>query len=330
MGGMVLPLRYHFAPGEEDDGVTLICPVEVLNRVSAPRCEWLVPGMLVEKITLLIKSLPKSLRRNFVPAPDFAAAAHASMTPEEGSLLGALSRHLQRMTGVQITADDWDASTLPVHLTMRFEVVGNSGQMLRSGRDLTALQAAYVGEVEETLLRFSDNSIERDQVTDWNFGDLPVSVDIERSGMTLQGFPALQVNGENVGIKLFATQAAAMSSMPVGVRALYKEVLRDEVRYLQRKLPNINVLSLRFTPFGNKQLLIDDIVNASLDHAFIDLHNLPRSRDSFLQQSGHRPAVAGGHCGGNLRSSWQDFRAAPPSSQAPRRIHLSQLDRTGG
>ncbi|ASJ70416.1 ATP-dependent RNA helicase HrpA [Granulosicoccus antarcticus] len=284
MGNMVLPLRYHFAPGEEDDGVTLICPVEVLNRVSGTRCEWLVPGMLEEKITLLIKSLPKSLRRNFVPAPDFAAAANAAMNPEEGSLPVTLSRHLQRMTGVQISHEDWDVQTLPKHLNMRFEVVGNSGQVLRSGRDLTALQAAYVGEVEETLLRFSDNSIERDEVSDWNFGDLPESVDIEKSGMTLQGFPALLAKGDTVGIKLFATQAAAMSAMPLGVRALYKQILRDEVRYLQRKLPNINVLSLRFTPFGNKQMLIDDIVNAALDQAFIDLDNLPRSRDSFLQQ----------------------------------------------
>ncbi len=294
MSGMVLPLKYHFAPGEDDDGVTLICPVEVLNRVSAARCEWLVPGMLEEKITLLIKALPKSLRRNFVPAPDFAAAAKAAMDPADGSLLGGLSRQLHRMTGVKVTQEDWDTGNLPKHLSMRFEVVGNTGQMLRAGRNLTALQEAYVGEVEETLLRFSDNSIERDQVTDWNFGDLPESVDIEKSGMTLQGFPALRATKEGVGIKLFATEAAAMSAMPAGVRALYKEVLKDEVRYLQRKLPNINVLSLRFTPFGNKQTLIDDIINASIDHAFVDVEQLPRSRDSFMQKlEAGRPELVG-------------------------------------
>lgn len=282
MSGMVLPLRYHFAPGEEDDGVTLICPVEVLNRVSSARCEWLVPGMLEEKVALLIKALPKSLRRNFVPVPDYAAAANAAMMPEEGSLLGGLSRQLLRMTGVKVTQEDWDASNLPTHLKMRFEVVGDAGQALRSGRDLAVLQEAYVGEVEETLLRFSDNSIERDQVFDWNFGDLPDSVDIEKSGMTLQGFPALLANTEGVGIKLFATASAAMSAMPVGVRALYKEVLKDEMRYLHRKLPNINVLSLRFTPYGSKQILIDDIINAAIDEAFIDTSKLPRTRDEFL------------------------------------------------
>jgi len=282
MNGMVLPLKYHFAPGEVDDGVTLICPVEVVNRVSIQDCEWLVPGMIEEKITLLIKALPKNLRRNFVPAPDYAAAASASMNREDGSLLGCLSRQLQRMTGIQLTMDDWDSSNLPVHLKMRFVIVGNAGQELRSGRDLPALQEAYVGEVEETLLRFSDNSIERDSVTDWNFGDLPLKVDIEKSGMTLQGYPALLEHENGVGIKLFATESAAMSAMPVGVRALYKEVLRDDVRYLQRKLPGIDVLALRFTPFGNKASLIDDILNAALDETFVDKSNLPRTRDEFL------------------------------------------------
>ncbi len=284
MSGMVLPLKYHFAPGQDDDGVTLICPVEVLNRVSSARCEWLVPGMIEEKITLLIKALPKSLRRNFVPAPDYASAASAAMNAEEGSLLGGLSRQLHRMTGVKVTQEDWDSGNLPQHLKMRFVVVGNNGQELRSGRDLQALQDAYVGEVEETLLRFSDNSIERDNVSDWNFGDLPNSVDIEKSGMTLQGFPALLEQEKGVGIKLFATEHAARTSMPVGLRALYREVLKDEVRYLHRKLPGIDVLALRFTPFGSKQLLIGDIVNAAIDEVFIDKEHLPRSRDAFIEQ----------------------------------------------
>lgn len=300
IGGMVLPLRYHFAPGETDDGVTLICPVEVLNRVSAARCEWLVPGMLEEKIALLIKALPKSLRRNFVPAPDFASAAHKSMSPEDGSLLGSLSRQLLRMTGVRVTQEEWDSTVLPDHLKMRFDVVGDNGKSLRSGRDLDHLQAAFVGEVEDTLLRFSDNSIEREQVCDWNFGDLPLSVDIEKSGMTLQGFPALMANDKGVGIKLFATESAAKSAMPAGVRALYKELLKDEMRYLQRKLPNINVLSLRFTPFGNKQVLIEDIINAAIDETFLDLGNLPRTRDAFLDRfnksRGDLVAVAGQIC----------------------------------
>ncbi|MFK7889300.1 MAG: ATP-dependent RNA helicase HrpA [Granulosicoccus sp.] len=282
MQGMVLPLRYHFAPGEDDDGVTLVCPVEVLNRVSAKRCDWLVPGMIEEKVTLLIKALPKQLRRNFVPAPDFAKAVVTSIHPDSGALTVAMAKELQRMTGVSVPADAWENDDLPQHLHMRFSVIGSHGQELRSSRNLAELQEAFVSEVESTLLKFSDNSIERDQVSDWNFGDLPESVEIERSGMTMQGFPALVALADGVGIKLFATRSAALSNMPHGVRGLYKAVLKKEVKYLQRKLPDIGTLSLRFASFGTKKELVDDIVNAAVEHTFIDPVNLPRTRDEFM------------------------------------------------
>lgn len=281
MAGMVLPLKYHFAPGEAEDGVTLMCPVEVLNRVQEARCDWLVPGMIEEKIALLIKALPKHQRRNFVPAPDFARAAVDAMTSGEGPLTSALSRQLLRMTGVEVPQDDWDSSSLPPHLKMRFEVIADDGAVLNSGRNLKTLQAEYLSAVEDTLLQFSDDSIERESVTDWNFGDLPESVDIEKNGVTMQGYPALHARDGAVGIKLFADEAAARTAMPLGVRALFRLVLKDEIKYLQRKLPNINELALRFTPFGNKQVLIDDIVNASIDETFLKHHELPRTRDAF-------------------------------------------------
>ena len=281
VNGAVLPLRYHFAPGEEDDGVTLVCPVELLNRVSANRCEWLVPGMLEEKVTLMIKALPKHLRRNFVPAPDFARAAVEAMTPSDDPLAGALSRQLQRTSGAEVPQAAWQDATLPAHLVMRFEVVGEDGRVLRAGRDLAALQADYAAEVENALLHFGDDTIERESVTDWNFGDLARSVDIEKGGITIRGWPALEATASGVGVKLFASEAAAVAAMPRGVRALYRAVLKGEVRHLQRKLPGIDVLALRFTPFGDKRTLVEDIVEAAIDAAFVAGAELPRSRDSF-------------------------------------------------
>ena len=301
VNGAILPLRYHFAPGEEDDGVTLICPVELLNRVVANRCEWLVPGMLEEKVTLLIKALPKHLRRNFVPAPDFAKAAVESMTVSDDPLAGALSRQLQRMSGSEVPQAAWAEATLPPHLIMRFEVVGDDGRVLRTGRDLAALQSDYASEVEEALLNFGDDTIERETVSDWNFGDLAQSVDIEKGGVTMRGWPALEATADGrVGVKLFASETAALAAMPRGVRALYKAVLKDEVRYLQRKLPGIDVLALRFTPFGDKRSLVDDIVNAAIDESFLSDAPLPRTRDAFHSRlAAGRPAlvtVANGIC----------------------------------
>ena len=311
LGGMVLPLRYHFSPGSDEDGVTLVCPIEVVNRISLMRCAWLVPGLLVEKVTLLIKALPKNLRRNFVPAPDFAKAAVAAMVVGEGSLSDALSQQLLRMTGVGVAQSDWDDSGLPVHLHMRFEVIDGVGKPLRSGRDLQTMQREYVDQVEESLLRFSDNSIEREAITDWNFGDLPDSVDIERGGITLQGYPALHATDGGVGIKLFATPNAAQAAMPVGVRALYRQVLRDEIKYLQRRLPGIDVLSLRFTPFASKQVLIEDIVDAAIDTTFIDFSALPKTRDAFQSSlSAHRTtlvSVAGKLCA-DLGQIFEQYR----------------------
>ena len=282
LGGMVLPLRYHFAPGEVDDGVTLMCPVDVLNRVPTDLPEWLVPGMLEEKVALLIKGLPKALRRNFVPAPDFASAVVSSLTHGEGVLLQQISSRLKAMTGVPVPSAEWDTSALPDHFLMRFEVIDNEGKVVDSGRNLLALQETWLDHVEESLLQFSDSSLEQDQVTDWNFGDLPDSVDIEKAGITMKGYPALQATEEGVALKLFATPGAAAQSMPSGLRALYRQSLKDEIRYLQRKLPAINVLCLRFAPFGTKKQLIDDIIDAALDHVFVNDAALPRTRDAWL------------------------------------------------
>ena len=282
LGGMVLPLRYHFAPGEVDDGVTLICPVDVLNRVPAHLPDWLVPGMLEEKVALLIKGLPKALRRNFVPAPDFAHAVVSSIEHGDGLLTQQLSNHLARMTGVSVASTEWDNSGLPDHLLMRFEVIDNDGQVVDNGRNLVALQETWLDHVEESLLKFSDNSIEQEQVTDWNFGDLPESVDIEKAGITMQGYPALQATSEGIALKLFATPGAAVQSMPSGLRALYRQTLKEEIRYLQRKLPSINVLCLRFAPFGTKKQLIDDIIEAAIDHVFVQDKPVLRTRDAWL------------------------------------------------
>ena len=284
MGSMVLPLRYHFAPGEEDDGVTMIVPVEVVNRVSSDRCDWLVPGLIEEKVTLMIKALPKNMRRNFVPAPDFAKKALANLSLGEGVLTTKLTAQLRAMTGVEVPRTEWDTENLPTHLTMRFQLIDAQGKIVRTGRDLNALQEAFLDQVEETLLQFSDASIERDNITDWNFGDLPESVDIEKSGITMQGYPALNAVDGTVGIKLFASEALAHHAMPAGLRGLFRQVLRDEIKYLQRKLPGIDVLTLRFAPFGNKQILIDDIIEAALDDVFVKNEPWPRTREEFQKR----------------------------------------------
>ena len=287
-GNAALPLQYHFSPGAPDDGVTLLAPVNLINRIDAKRCEWLVPGMLEDKVIALIKALPKSLRRNFVPAPDFAKAcleafADADVPPTAG-LLTSLATQLQRLSGVEISARDWVTDSLPDHMLMNFRILGAAGETLREGRNLNELQKAYTGELEEQLLSFRDDSLERDNVTDWNFGDLPETVEVESNGATMRGHPALQMSGNTVGLKLFASADRAEREMRGGLTGLYKCVLHDEIKYLSRKLPGIDTLSLRFAPFGTKNELIDDIINAAVQHTFVDDLPFPRTREAFASQ----------------------------------------------
>lgn len=287
-GNAALPLQYHFSPGAPDDGVTLVAPVNLINRIDAKRCEWLVPGMLEEKVITLIKALPKSLRRNFVPAPDFAKACLEAFAdsdaPQTAGLLASLATQLQRLSGVEISARDWVTDTLPDHMLMNFRIIGAAGETLREGRNLSELQKAYTGELEEQLLSFRDESLERDNVTDWNFGDLPETVEVESNGATMRGHPALQMSGESVGLKLFASADRAEREMRGGLTGLYKSILRDEIKYLSRKLPGIDTLSLRFAPFGAKNELIDDIINAAIQHTFVDDLPFPRTREAFTGQ----------------------------------------------
>ncbi len=282
--GIVLPLHYHFHPGADDDGVSLHVPVSLLNRITAEKCEWLVPGLLQEKIIALIKSLPKTVRRNFVPAPDYAQNSIAGlMQRQHESLTKALSAELARMTTVQVAPTDWQIEQLPGHLIMRIVVTEADGTILDVDRDVALLQKRYADRIEQNLAQTADDGFERTDLTDWNFGDLPESIEIETQGVTMQGFPALVDEDDVLSLRVFASVEAAEEKMSAGLRALYRKQLQQEVKYLIRNLPGIDVLCLRFAVFGKSEVLKRDIVDAALDRTFIHDQPMPRSREAFLQ-----------------------------------------------
>lgn len=283
--GVVLPLSYHFDPDSDDDGVTLTIPVAVVNRVSRAQCEWLVPGLIEEKLRELLRGLPKHLRKNFVPVPDVARDCMGRMDAGDKSLFLAFAHELKRMTGVEPVMDDWNIEGLSVHLKMNFRLISGTGKVIDQGRDLDTLQARYADHVEENLSQNAGNAFEREDIQDWNFGDLPETVEIETAGMVMQGYPALkQEGGCKVSLRLFASEASAVKEMHFGLRTLYKKILGDEVKYLRRKLPGIQQLCLRFTPFGSCDELKEDIINAAIDRTFIDDDQLPRTREQFYDK----------------------------------------------
>lgn len=293
--GAVLPLRYHFEPGRDDDGVTLSIPLGLLGRVDAARCEWLVPGLLEEKITALLRSLPKAMRKAVVPVPDVARLCVQALQPGERSLLAAVAEWLQRHKQLQVGYQDWQLEQLAPHLFMRFEVLDHEGHTLDAGRDLKALQRKHREASEASLAApAQENAFERSDIRDWNFGDLPEEVELQQAGVAVTAWPALCAEEAGVALRVFGGPQQAAIAMRGGLLALYKLQLKDEIKYLRRKLPGIESMALRYTAWGSKDALIDDIVEAALTQCFIDSAPTPRTREAFYAQlTGQRPKLVG-------------------------------------
>lgn len=275
-----LPLDYQFNPGAEDDGVSLLIPLPLLNQIQPEGFDWLVPGMRHELLVTLIKSLPKQLRRNFVPAPDYANAVLADIDPQQGEFLSCVSQKLLRMTGIE-TIEAWQTSAIPAHLTFNFKVVDKAQKVLQQGRDLAVLQEAlkdsFKAEIDDTVVE----SIEKDDLQTWDFATLPDEWTSKTAGFELKSFPALTQSGKQINVRLFPSQSEAEQAHNIGVRALIFKQLPSPVSYLQDKLPNKSKLGLYFNPFGQVRKLIDDCIEAVIDEYIREHENAIRDQESF-------------------------------------------------
>ncbi|MBY5979422.1 ATP-dependent RNA helicase HrpA [Ferrimonas balearica] len=264
-GGITLPLSYQFEPGAEDDGVSLHLPIALLNQVEPEGFDYLVPGLRHDLLVALIKTLPKPLRRNFVPAPNYASAALNAITPFEMPLLEALCKQLLRMTGTRVNPEDFDLSALDKHLVFNFKVEDDNGKLIAQGRDLLALKQQLKGQMKQVIAKVADSGIEQSGLTDWTLGDLPKSYEQKRGAYAVKAYPALVDEGDSVGIKLFDAEDKAARANRVGLRKLLLINVPSPVKYLQQKLPNKSKLAMYFNPFGRVDLLINDCIDAGID-----------------------------------------------------------------
>ncbi|MDN5872056.1 MAG: ATP-dependent RNA helicase HrpA [Nitrococcus sp.] len=280
VNGMRLPLCYHFEPGHAADGVSAVIPLAALNQLSQERFEWLVPGLLREKLVALIRALPKGLRRNFVPAPQFAAAILDAASPGNGSLFDAARAELERMTGVTIPSDAWEGSELPRHLRMNFRVVDSNGRTIREGRMLSDLQRDLGARAREQL--DGDRSRwERRGLRRWDFDELAEHVELNEAGILLRGYPALVDEGESVTLRLLDSPEQAARASLDGIRRLFMLHLPDQTKYLRRKLPGIERLCLLYSVLGSCDALKQDFLAAVYQRAFMPERALPRTREAF-------------------------------------------------
>ncbi|MEW6485810.1 MAG: ATP-dependent RNA helicase HrpA [Pseudomonadota bacterium] len=260
-----LRLSYQFEPGADADGVTVYVPLPLLNQVSDRGFEWQIPGIRRELVIALIKSLAKPLRRNFVPAPNYADAFLQRVTDSSQPLTDALEREFRRMTGVTVSREDWQWNAVPDHLKITFRIVDENNKKLAEGKDLTALKTALKEKVQETLSDVADDGVEQQGLHVWSFGDLPQSYQQKRGTYQLQAWPALVDEKDSVAIRLFDSQAEQQKSMWRGQRRLLWLNIPSPVKYLHEKLPNKSKLGLYFNPYGKVPELIDDCISCGID-----------------------------------------------------------------
>ena len=293
MGGIAFALDYQFDPGSPRDGMTLIVPLYALNVVDAAYCEWLVPGMLKEKIQTLLKSLPQKLRRHCVPLPDYAEGFCARHEERNGALIDALIADLREQAGVVARESDFKFETLPAHATMNFRVVDEHGRQLAMGRNLAALQADHgqaakrqfqeafgkaavavdtQSRTDKAPANFSLKETESadvadERLIDWTFGELPELMEVPRGGQTLIGYPALVDKNTHAAIEVFDDPAEAARAHRDGLAKLFRLQLSQQVKFLEKNLPGMTHMAMQFVALGNLEELREQIVAAAIARA---------------------------------------------------------------
>jgi len=263
-GELKLRLTYQFEPGTEADGVTVHIPLPALFQISAMGFDWQIPGLREDLVTALIRSLPKAIRRNFVPVPDRAGAFLGTVSPAEGPLLDTLEAHLRRMTGVIIPRKDWSLDKVPDHLRMTFRIEDEAGQAVGEGKDLAALKRQLAPKAREVVVEVADG-IEQAGLITWNPGTLARVVERRRAGYSVKAYPALVDETDSVAVRVFETEAEQARAMWAGTRRLLLIGVPTPIPLLSRRLTNQVKLGLTRYPYAKVPDLLDDCVSAAVD-----------------------------------------------------------------
>jgi ATP-dependent helicase HrpA len=293
VGDATFPLAYRFDPGHPLDGVTINVPLPLLNQVDESTLDWLVPGMVRDKVAWLMKALPKKIRTQLVPVPEHVTKfleSTSSRAPRSGdgpgsSLADAVLAYASRIVGERLDSEVWSREHPPAHLLMNVRVLDDAKRELAMGRDLGELQKR-LGEAASLTLAKARPGMERENVTVWDFGDLPEQVTFRRGNQTLTGYPALAVSqdGKSLAVRLFDTRNRAEAEHREGVKRLMSLDLKEQMKNLERGLPGFNALALKFQATIPPDRLKADLQEAVVDRAFIGEDPLPRTPKAFEEQ----------------------------------------------
>ncbi|WP_434776339.1 ATP-dependent RNA helicase HrpA [Pseudomonas oryzihabitans] len=293
LGELILPLSYEFDPTHPRDGVTLRVPAPLLPQLPPQRLDWLVPGLLYDRCVALVRNLPKALRKNFVPVPDFVRAALDKIPFGEGSLHEALGRELQRMTGARIPDEAWPEAEagLDPHLRMNLEVVDAQGKPLGEGRDLAEVTARFAQESQAALALPTQKRQEQRPVEAKAFAEVAAKTQQQVAGLSMTVYPALVDEQGTVREGRFATQAEASYQHRRALQRLLLQQLTEQAKFLRGKLPGLTELGLLHRELGRPEALVEDILLASLDAAILaDEAQLPRDGAGLASLAERRKA----------------------------------------
>ncbi|MFF3643123.1 ATP-dependent RNA helicase HrpA [Streptomyces sp. NPDC002564] len=273
-GQLKFRVTYQFEPGADADGVTVHVPLQVLNQVTDEGFDWQIPGLREQVVIELIRSLPKPIRRNYVPAPNFAQAFLDRAVPLQEPLHVTLARELQRMVGVPVSPDDFDLTRVPDHLKITFRIVDERRKKLAEDKDLEALKLRLKPKARQALSqaaaataeRSGGAAVERTGLTDWTIGTLSRVFETRRAGQPVKAFPALVDDGDTVSVRLFDTEAEQQQAMWRGTRRLIlRNIPVNPAKFASDKLTNQQKLALSANPHGSMQALFDDCAMAAAD-----------------------------------------------------------------
>jgi ATP-dependent helicase HrpA len=287
-GRLKFRVTYQFEPGADADGVTVHIPLQVLNQVTDEGFDWQIPGLREDVVTELIRSLPKPVRRHYVPAPNYAKAFLARAVPLQEPLPVTLARELKRMVGVPVTADDFDLSRVPDHLKITFRIVDERRKKLAEDKDLEALRVQLKPKARQALSKAaassspSGESLERTGLTDWTIGTLSKVFETRRAGQPVKAFPALVDEGGSVAVRLFDTEAEQAQAMWSGTRRLIMlNIPVNPAKFASDKLTNQQKLALSRNPHGSVQALFEDCALAAADRLIAEHGGPAWDEESF-------------------------------------------------
>jgi ATP-dependent helicase HrpA len=318
LGGVDCAATYLHEPGDPRDGLTVTVPLFVLNQVSDDRVEWLVPGMLKDKVQALLKSLPQKPRSRFVPLPESATRLSATLSDdghfERGSLTDALLKMVRDATSLDVKRADFKLDMVPAHLFMNLRVVDEHGRQLGMGRNLGALKAELGAQARGAFQALAGMKLAptpdgpqpakpgagvgaakagpagavapavkaapEQRYTAWGFGELPELMEIRKGGTSLIGFPALIDQGDAVSIEVFDEPDVAAAKHRAGLRRLFALQMKDAIKYLEKNIPDLQKMAVAYMSLGTQEELRDQIIEVALDRAFL-LDPLPTDEAAF-------------------------------------------------